>query len=64
MISSTFNDQIIGCAALLLAAAILRLSPSWVRRAFFIIVFGSGLLAATGGYATSLADAAVGALFG
>jgi hypothetical protein len=67
MFSSTYNlampDQVIGCAALLLAAAILRLSPNWVRWAFFIVVLGCGVLAITGGLATSLADAAVARLF-
>jgi hypothetical protein len=58
------SDQVIGCAALLLAAAILRLSPSWVRYAFFIVVFGCGVLAVAGGFATSFAGAAVARLFG
>lgn len=69
MLSSAINglamsNQLVACSALLLAAVILRLSPSWVRRAFFIVVFGCGLLAVAGGFATSMADAAVSALFG
>lgn len=59
----TMPEQIIGCAALLLAAQVLRLSPI-IRCAFFVIVFGCGLLAVTGGLASSFADAAVTRLFG
>lgn len=59
----TMPERIIGCVALLLAAQVLRLSPI-IRCAFFIIVFGCGVLAVTGSLASSFADAAVTRLFG
>ena len=63
MLSATFNEQIIGCAALLLATVILRFSSTWFRCAFFIVVFGCGVLAVASDLATSLGDAAVERLF-
>lgn len=58
------HNEIIACVALLLAATILRLSPSYVRLAFFIIVFGTGLLAAVASISSSIAGVAVERLFG
>jgi hypothetical protein len=58
------QSQVIACAAMLIAAAILHLSPSFVRKAFFIVMFGTGMLAAVASLADSAASAAVAALFG
>ena len=58
------HNQIIACAAMLLAATILRLSPSYVRKAFFVLVFATGLLAAVASIADTAASAAVLSLFG
>ncbi|HZK90683.1 MAG TPA: hypothetical protein VFC56_11095 [Stellaceae bacterium] len=58
------HNQIIACAAILLAATILRLSPSYLRKAFFVLMFGTGLLAAVASIADTFANAAVASLFG
>jgi hypothetical protein len=62
--ASMSTNEMIGCAAMLLAAVVLHLAPRWFRQAFFVIVFGSGLLAAAAGFGGSMADAAVARLFG
>jgi hypothetical protein len=59
-----FTNQMIGCAALLLAAAILHLAPKWFRKGFFFVVLGSGLLAAAAGFGGSFAEAAAARIFG
>ncbi|MBV8777537.1 MAG: hypothetical protein JO032_01230 [Alphaproteobacteria bacterium] len=62
--SADHVNQILACAAILIAGLVLRLSPSYVRAAFFIVIFGTGLLAAMATLADSAASAAVMSLFG
>jgi hypothetical protein len=59
-----FTNQVIGCAAILLAGAILQLAPRWFRLGFVVVVFSAGMLAAAAGFGASLGDTAVGRLFG
>jgi hypothetical protein len=59
-----YIQQLIACAAILLAVILFQLLPSYVRKAFFIVMFGTGMLAAVAGIADSAANAAVLALFG
>jgi hypothetical protein len=58
------QNEVIACVAMLIAATILRLSPSYVRKAFFIVMFGTGVLAAVASFADTAAAAAVESLFG
>jgi hypothetical protein len=57
-------EQIISCAALLLAAILIRLLPSFVRRALFIVMFATGVMAFIVGAASDFGNAAVVRLFG
>jgi hypothetical protein len=59
-----YIQQLLACAAILLAVVLFQLLPSSVRKAFFIVMFSTGMLAAAAGIATSAADAAVLSLFG
>jgi len=58
------QHELIACAAILLAAVILGFAPPYVRRAFFIIVFATGLLAWVANVADGFAGVAVFRLFG
>jgi len=62
--AAIFTGEINACAALLIAAALLELTPKWFRWGFVVIVFGIGMLAAVAGFGTALADTAVSRLFG
>lgn len=59
-----YTDQIITCAAILLAVVLIRLLPSYARKALFIVMFGTGVLAFVAGFADTFANAAVSSLFG
>ena len=58
------QSEVIACIAILIAATILRLSPSYVRKAFFVVVFGTGLLAAVASLSDNVASIVVASLFG
>ena len=58
------QNEVIACIAMLIAATILRLSPSYVRKAFFIVMLGTGLLAAVASWSDSAAGIVVASLFG
>ena len=44
-----YTNHVISCAAILLAVAVLGLSPKWARQSCFAVVFGSGILATVAG---------------
>jgi hypothetical protein len=58
------QNELIACAAILLAGTILGLAPGYLRKAFFILVFGAGLMAWVANIAEAFAAAAVVSLFG
>jgi uncharacterized membrane protein len=58
------QHELIACAAILLAGTILGLAPGYVRKAFVILVFATGLLSWVSSLAEAFAAAAVVSLFG
>jgi len=57
-------EQIIASAALLLALILIQALPSFMRKALFVLIFTTGLLAFVAGYANDFGNAAVARLFG
>jgi hypothetical protein len=58
------QNEVIGCIAILIAMIILRSGSTAVRTAFFIVMFGTGVLAALASFADNAAGFAVSSLFG
>jgi hypothetical protein len=48
-----YIDQMIACAAILIAVIILNCLPKDVRRAMFVVMSGAGMLAAVAGFANA-----------
>jgi hypothetical protein len=48
-----YTDQMIACAAILIAAIILKCMPKDVRRPMFVAISGAGMLAAVAGFANA-----------
>jgi hypothetical protein len=59
-----YSEQIIACAALLLAAILIQALPSFMRKTLFVVLFGTGVLAFVAGIATDFGTDAVTLLFG
>jgi hypothetical protein len=47
-----YTDQMIACAAILIAVIILNCLPTNIRRGMFAVIGGSGMLAAVAGFAS------------
>jgi hypothetical protein len=48
-----YTDQMIACAAILIAVIILNCLPKDVRRAMFVVMSAAGMLAAVAGFANA-----------
>jgi uncharacterized membrane protein len=59
-----YSHEIIACAAILIAALVMNYLPREVRRALFVLVFGTGALAAVAGIANAAGIETVAHLFG
>lgn len=62
--SAEYNNELVACAAILTAATILNWLPSDIRRPLFVLIFGTGALAAVAGLANAFGLEAVSRLFG
>jgi hypothetical protein len=58
------QHELIACAATLLAGTLLGMAPSYWRKAFFVLMFGTGLMAWIASIADAFGGAAVISLFG
>jgi hypothetical protein len=48
-----YTDQMIACAAILIAVIILNCLPKDLRRVMFVVISGAGMLAAVAGFANA-----------
>lgn len=59
-----YTHEIVACASILIAATILNRLPTDIRRALFVVLFGTGMLAAVASMANAVGNEAVSRLFG